>query len=62
MILVSDPLFSGQAVVQYDEKPTRLQEFQKHQKIHAYAIAKDDVDERKLTQNKTGSCLVCEKG
>ena len=31
MILVNDPLFSKEAVRQYDEKPWRPQNFQKHQ-------------------------------
>ena len=62
MILVNDPLFSREAVGQYDEKPPRPQKFQKHQKIHTYAITKDAVDEREVTQAKTGNCPVCEKG
>ena len=62
MILVNDPLFSRQVVGQYDEKPPRPQKFQKYQKIRTYAITKDAVYERELTQNKTGNCPVCEKG
>ena len=48
MILVNDPLFSGEAVGQYDENPPRPQKFQKHEKIHTYAITKDAVDEREV--------------
>ena len=62
MILVNDPLFSRKAVGQYDENPARPQKFLKHQKIHIYAITKDAVGERKVTQAKTGNCPVCEKG
>ena len=62
MILVNDPLFSRQAVGQYDEKPPRPQKFQKHQKIHTSAITKDAVAERELTQNKTGNRPACKKG
>ena len=59
MILVNDPLFSREAVGQYDQKTPRPQKFHKHQKIHTYAITKD---EREVTQAKTGTCPVCEKG
>ena len=51
MILVNDPLFS-KIMGQYDET----------QKIHTYNITKDAVDEREVTQTKTGNCPVCEKG
>ena len=44
MIIVNDPLFSRQAVGQYDEKPPRTQKFQNHQNIHANVITKDVVD------------------
>ena len=54
MIFVNDPLFSRQAVGQYDEQPPKPQKFQKHQKIHTYAITKDAVDERGVIQAKTG--------
>ena len=62
MILVNEPLFSREVVGQYDEKPPRPQKFQKHQKIHTYAITKDAVDEREVTQAQTGNCLVRQKG
>ena len=55
MILVNDPLFPREAVGQYDKKPPRHQKFQKHQKIHTYAIIKDVVDERKVTEAKAGN-------
>ena len=61
IILVNYPLFSREAVGQYDEKHSRPQKFQKHQNIHTYAITKDAVDEKEVTQAKTGNCLVCEK-
>ena len=46
IILVNNPLFSRQAVGQYNEKPPRPHKYQKHQKIYTYAITKDAVDER----------------
>ena len=54
MILVNEPLFSREVVGQYDEKPPRPQKL--------YAITKDAVDEREVTQAKTGNCLVRQKG
>ena len=61
MILVNDPLFPREAVGQYDIKPPRHQKFQKHQKIHTYAIIKDVVDEREVIQAKAGNFPVREK-
>ena len=61
MIHVNDPLFPREAVGQYDEKPPRPQKFQKHQKIHTYAIIKDVVDEREVIQAKAGNFPVREK-
>ena len=53
--------FQDKLLVNMMKKPARPQKFQNHQKIHAYVITKDAVDERKLTQNKTGNCTVSEK-
>ena len=53
MILVNEPLFSREVVGHYDEKPPRPQKL--------YAITKDAVDEREVTQAKTGNCLVRQK-
>ena len=62
MILVNDLLFSREAAGQYDQKTPRPQKIHKHQSIHTYAITKDAADKREVTQAKTGTCPVCEKG
>ena len=62
MILVNDLLFSREAAGQYDQKTPRPQKIHKHQSIHTYTITKDAADKREVTQAKTGTCPVCEKG
>ena len=42
------------------KKTLKPQKFQRHHKIHTYAITNDEVDEREVTQGKTGNCSVFE--